>query len=262
MSNLNCLGVIPARYPSSRLPGKPLKDIAGKSLVQRVWEQACKARNVSEVVIATDDERIAACAEGFGAKVMMTGSHHNTGSDRVGEVMQRYAARGADFPYIANIQGDMPFINPEVIDRTIQALAEGGPAFGMSTVATPILSEEEYLRESAVKVVLANDHSALYFSRATVPFARDGTDNISPTESEPWSYKHMGLYVFRPQTLAQLAALPQSLLERREKLEQLRALCGGVRIKVALVPPALVSPGIEVDTEDDLQRARAACAGT
>ena len=257
MQKIRCLGVLPARFPSTRLPGKPLKDIGGKSLIQRVYEQAGKAKHVAEYVVATDDERIAEHVRSFGGKVLMTGTHHHTGSDRVSEVMDIFHSRGQDFDFIANIQGDMPFINPAVIDMTIEALASSGPEFGMSTVATPIMNEEEFLRPQAVKAVLGTDNSALYFSRAPIPFWREPKE-IKISDTEPCGYKHMGLYVFRPEALSRLTKLPQSLPEKREKLEQLRALSGGIRIKVAVAGLAMVQPSIEVDTEDDLERAREA----
>jgi 3-deoxy-manno-octulosonate cytidylyltransferase (CMP-KDO synthetase) len=254
----SCLGVIPARFPSTRLPGKPLKEIAGKTLLQRVWERASHSKFLSEVVIATDDQRIIDAAQKFGAKALMTSDKHATGSDRVGEVMEIYLRQGKRFDFVANVQGDMPFINPDVIDRTIAVLAEGGDSFGMSTVATPILAEEEFLRPSAVKVAVANDNAALYFSRAPIPFWRERSEVVI-TEKDPFGFKHMGLYVFRPEALRRLGALPQSLPEKREKLEQLRALCGGIRIRVAIVTQAMVHPSIEIDTPEDLERAIRAC---
>ena len=188
----------------------------------------------------------------------MTGSHHHTGSDRVAEVMNIFRSQGREFSYVANIQGDMPFINPAVIDLTIETLAEGGPSFGMSTVATPLLSEEEFLRPQAVKVVLGTDGSALYFSRSPIPHWREPKE-VRISEAEPCGYKHMGLYVFRPEALQRLTSLPQSLPEKREKLEQLRALTGGIKVRVAVASPNMVHPSIEVDTEEDLERARTAC---
>ena len=259
MKKLNCLGVIPARFPSTRLPGKPLKDICGKTLIQRVYEQVGKSKHVAEYLVATDDERIAEHVRSFGGKAMMTSSEHHTGSDRVAEVMESYRKQGREFDFIANIQGDMPFINPAVIDMTIEALAVSGPSLGMSTVATPMMSEEEFLRPQAVKVVLGYENAALYFSRAPIPFWREPKE-IKVSDQEPCGYKHMGLYIFRPEALLKLTKLPQSLPEKREKLEQLRALTGGIGIKVAIASLAMVHPSIEVDTEEDLARARAACS--
>jgi 3-deoxy-manno-octulosonate cytidylyltransferase (CMP-KDO synthetase) len=260
MKNPYCLGVIPVRMKSTRLPGKPLKDIAGKTLMQRVWEQAKKATLVTEVVIATDDQGIFEHANAIGARAVMTSDQHLTGSDRVAEVLSLWKQRVRTPDLIANIQGDMPFISPAVIDQTIQTLVEGGEEFGMSTVATPIESEEDFHRPAVVKVALANDGGALYFSRAPIPFWREPGE-VKPTEAEPVGYKHMGLYVFRPAALERITTLPPSLPERREKLEQLRALCGGIRIKVAVVSNAAVQPSIEVDTPEDLARAIEAARG-
>jgi len=254
MKSQYCLGVIPVRMKSTRLPGKPLKDIAGKTLVQRVWEQAKKASRVSEVVIATDDQGILEHANALGARAVLTSDKHLTGSDRVAEVLSIWKERVRTPDLVVNIQGDMPFISPFVIDEAIRTLAEAGDEFGMSTVATPIESEEDFLRPSVVKVALASDGGALYFSRAPIPFWREPSE-VHPSADEPVGYKHVGLYVFRPAALQRLTAMPPSLPEKREKLEQLRALCGGIRIKVAVVSNAAVQPSIEVDTPEDLARA-------
>ena len=248
---------------STRLPDKPLKDIGGKSLIQRVYEQACKAKLADTVVIATDDQRIAEAARGFGADVIMTSENAATGSDRVAEVVSIFKSRGQEFDLIANVQGDMPFISPFAIDLTIEALAnldsKSESVFGMSTLATTITLREEFERPSAVKVVIGADARALYFSRAPVPFARDPQEAYS----EPgviYGHKHIGLYVFRPEVLAQLGSLPLLPPEQREKLEQLRALAAGVAIRVAIVPRAKLEPSIEVDTPEDLERARSLAA--
>ncbi len=249
-----CLGIIPARYASQRAPGKPLMDLAGKPMIQRVWEQSKKARRLTKVVIATDDERIFDCAKSFGAEVMMTSPSHPTGSDRAAEVVQRLRDNGEEFKLVINIQGDMPFINPDIIDGTIAVLDGSSEYFGISTVAVPFQSEEEFLRPSAVKAVIGTGNEALYFSRAPVPYIRD--PQASPvSEKEPYGYKHMGLYVYRPDILMKYSSLPQTLPEKREQLEQLRALCNGIGIKVFIAGPEMVKPGIEVDTPEDVQRA-------
>lgn len=238
---------------STRLPGKPLKEIAGKTLVERVYLQALQCKALTKVVIATDDTQIEKVARAFGAQVVMTSPENETGSDRVAE-----AARllGGDFELVANIQGDMPFINPQVIEQTVAALA-GDTAFDMSTVASPILDQAEFTRPAAVKVAIGTGGRALYFSRAPIPFWRDQPNTFSPSPSEPYGYKHMGLYVFRKAALQRLSTLTRAQVEKRESLEQLRALANGMAIKVAVVEPALVVPGIEVDTPEDLERARA-----
>lgn len=257
---LKCLGVIPARYASQRAPGKPLVDLVGKSLVQRVWEQASQAKCVSELVIATEDKRIFDCAVSFGAKVLMTSDKHLTGSDRVSEACDLMAAQGKHFELVANIQGDMPFVNPKVIDGTISALAEASDNFGMSTVATPIHSEGEYYKPSAVKVVLGTLNQALYFSRSPIPYIRN-EDDLYSSDPPSYGHKHMGLYVFRPSVLKRISSLSQSLPERREQLEQLRALCNGINIKVYIAARSDVEPAIEVDTPDDIQAAIAYIMG-
>lgn len=257
MGKIRCIGVIPVRMKSTRLPGKPLKDIAGKSLVRRVWERAALATQLSDVVIATEDQEIVAHAESFGARVLLTRSDHLTGSDRVAEVMQRLREQGVETQLIANIQGDMPFINPEVIDRAVTLLAEAPETVGMSTVATPISSYEDFIKPSVVKVVVGEAGTALYFSRAPIPFWREPSE-VEYSAEAPVGLKHMGLYVFRTSALERLAKLPAAMAEKREKLEQLRALCGGIEIRVAVVPESMVQPSIEVDTPEDLARAIAA----
>ncbi len=185
----------------------------------------------------------------------MTSSEHLTGSDRVAEAAEILRKEGKIFDLVANVQGDMPFIDPEVINLTVDCLAQSGDEIGMSTVATPILTEGEFLRPSSVKAVLGVDNLVLYFSRSPVPYVREPGE-LNVNEQTPYGYRHMGLYVFRPATLAKLSSLPQSLPEQREKLEQLRALCNGIRIKVAIVPEALVRSQVEVDTNEDLDKAR------
>ena len=253
---MRCLVAIPARLKSTRLPEKPLKDIAGKTLIQRVYEQACRAKLPSLVVIATDDQCIAAAARGFGAEVVMTSEQAATGSDRVAEVAAIFKSRGQEFDFIANVQGDMPFISPDAIDLTIAVLQQADSTFGMSTLATPITSREEFERPAAVKVVMGTSERALYFSRAPVPFARDPEEAFAES-NVIYGHKHIGLYVFRPEVLARLGSLPLLPPERREKLEQLRALAAGIAIRVAIVPRAKLEPSVEVDTPDDLELARA-----
>lgn len=254
MSSEKCVGVIPARYQSVRLPGKPLVEIAGKSLIQRTWEQASKAVNLSEVIIATDDERIKEAAEKFQAHVLMTDPNHQSGSDRVAEVVQILKKEGQDFDLVVNIQGDMPFVNPEIIDRTVGDLMAAGPQFEIGTTAVPITDEEEFLRTSDVKVVLADNNAALYFSRSPIPCHRD-REKLQTGEQEVFGLKHVGLYVFRTESLLKYTSLPQAFLEKTEKLEQLRALANGMQILVTVVTKDLMQPSIEVDTPEDLERA-------
>lgn len=250
------LCVIPARYASQRAPGKPLIDLAGKPMIQRVWEQAAQAKRISRLIVATEDRRIFDAVETFGGAAMMTSERHPTGSDRVAEVLHRLRDKGETYNLVVNVQGDMPFINPVIIDGTIRVLDESPDRIGISTVVVPLLSEEEYLRPSAVKAVLGADNDALYFSRSPIPHMRD-RETALITPSEPWGYKHMGLYVYRPAVLDRISALPQSLPEKREQLEQLRAVCNGIGIRAFVATPELVEPGIEVDTPEDIERATA-----
>lgn len=231
--------VIPARYASTRFPGKALAKIRGKPMVQWVYERASKARKVSRVIVATDDERILKAVKAFGGEAVMTSPEHPTGTDRVAEVAECF------LPYadaIVNVQGDEPLIEPAEIDAAVRALSED-PEADMSTLASPMESEKAFKNPNCVKVVCDRKGYALYFSRSQIPFYR----------SERWSPQpllHVGLYCYRREVLLRLVRLPLSPLERAESLEQLRALENGMRIKVALVPHH--EPG--VDTPEDLER--------
>lgn len=251
---MKAIGIIPARYAATRLPGKVLADIAGKPMVQHVYERACQAETLDKVLVATDDQRIMAAVEGFGGQAVMTSPEHQSGTDRLAEVAQQL-----DCEVVVNIQGDEPLIEPAAIDAAVAPFMTD-PSLAMSTLATPITALEEHLDPSAVKVVVDQDGFALYFSRAPVPFFRLDTDALWPDnkprqhpESGLWPLKHIGLYVYRRDALVWLASLPPTPLERTEKLEQLRALENGCRIKVITVD---YSP-IGVDTPQDLERVRA-----
>jgi len=256
---MKSLLVIPARLQSTRLPEKPLKDINGKSLIERVFIQASKVRSASKVVIATDNQVIIQHCRKFTDSVMLSPDTLFTGSDRVAFIANVLAEKGEHYDVVANVQGDMPFINPLIIERCITTLTEDA-SFDMSTIATPILSYEEFLKESHVKVVLGEKNRALYFSRSPIPFWRDApADNAAATKNiRIWGHKHMGLYVFRPKILQAVTKLDQSEVEKKEKLEQLRALANGINIRVAIVTAEEVKPSIEVDTEFDLEQARKA----
>jgi 3-deoxy-manno-octulosonate cytidylyltransferase (CMP-KDO synthetase) len=253
---MKTLGVIPARYGSTRLPAKALAAIGDKTVLQRVWERASQAKKLTRVVVATDHAEIESLARSFGAEVVMTSPDHLTGSDRVAEVARILAGKGEQYSLIANVQGDMPFIEPAVIDQTVEALANAPAEFGMATVVSPLMDEQEFLRVSVVKCIFDSTNGALYFSRSPIPFRRD-PERHQITESEPYGYKHFGLYVFRPAALEQLTNLPSGRLERREALEQLRALENGIRIKVVIVPYEVMARSIEIDTPEDLARANA-----
>ena len=232
------LGVIPARYASSRFPGKALALIAGKTMLQHVCERAGRARSLSRLVIATDDERIFQAARSFGATAWMTRADHASGTDRTAEVA---AADGASV--IVNIQGDEPLIDPEAIDAAVGGLMESGDS-PMGTLKKRIEDPDELLNPNVVKVVTDRKGNAIYFSRSAIPYVRSG---------EAAHYKHIGLYVYRKDFLLGYSALPVGPLEEAEKLEQLRALENGYRIRV-------VETGYEslgVDTPEDLRRVSA-----
>jgi 3-deoxy-manno-octulosonate cytidylyltransferase (CMP-KDO synthetase) len=243
--------VIPARYASSRLPGKPLQDIAGKPMVQHVWEQAKKS-SAARVVVATDDARIVAACQSFGAEVLMTQMEHNSGTDRLAEVALRLGL-AAD-AIVVNVQGDEPLIPPAIIDQVAANLARHGEA-QIATLAEPISDVETLFNPNAVKV-LADVHGlALTFSRAPLPWARDAFALSRETLPAQVPYRrHIGIYAYRAGFLQDFVAWGPCWLEDTECLEQLRALWHGVRIHVA---DALQSPPTGVDTLEDLQRVRA-----
>jgi 3-deoxy-manno-octulosonate cytidylyltransferase (CMP-KDO synthetase) len=245
--------VIPARYASTRLPGKPLLLIDGRPLIQHVWQQA-KASGARSVVIATDDERIVNAARGFGAECMMTAATHESGTDRIAEVARARSLTPEDI--VVNLQGDEPLMPPEVIRQVAQALADS-PEAGISTALAPVHSVSEFLDPSCVKAVRALDGRALYFSRAPVPWPRECTQDERPT-AYAGAWRHIGIYAYRVRSLLQFAAWPPSSLETTEKLEQLRALERGMQIQTVVLQQ---SPPGGVDTPQDLARVRAALAG-
>jgi len=227
--------VIPARYRSSRFPGKPLALVDGRPMIWYVWENAVKSRCASRVVVATDDERIAEAVRGFGGEVFMTSPGCASGTDRVAE-----AARHLFEDILINLQGDEPLMHPSVIDAVAEPLLSD-PEVRMSTAALPREDPEEFLRPSVVKVVVDDRGDALYFSRAPIPHVRD---------TGPARYrKHLGIYGYRKEFLFRVSTLPPSSLEEAERLEQLRVLQGGFRIRV--VDVAFDSVG--VDTPEDLR---------
>jgi 3-deoxy-manno-octulosonate cytidylyltransferase (CMP-KDO synthetase) len=236
---MKILGIIPARYASTRFPAKPLALIAGKPLIQRVVEQCQKARSLSDVIVATDDERIASVARDF-CHVEMTAVNHPSGSDRIAEV-----ARRCPCDAVVNIQGDEPLMDPDVVDVVAAALAR----HEMSTAATRIHDLSEYENPNAVKVVVAASGNALYFSRRTIPFWRDGGTTAEQMAAFPF-LKHLGIYGFRKETLLRLVSFPVSPLERAERLEQLRALENGIQIGVVRVD----YDSVGVDVPADVQR--------
>lgn len=251
-----CIGVIPARLASTRLPRKPLADIGGRSLIQRVWGQAIKARVLSRIIIATDSEEIIDHVRGFGAEAMFTSPAHPSGTDRVAEVMRALETQGTVPDVVVNIQGDVPFLNPVVLEQTVNHLLASPASVGMGTVATSIASRADFENPNIVKVVRDLMGGALYFSRSPIPYWRDKSE-ISSDPVPSLGLKHIGLYVYRPSTLHTLGTLSPTFAESRERLEQLRALESGIAIAVHVVPANLMAPSIEVDTPEDLERARA-----
>jgi 3-deoxy-manno-octulosonate cytidylyltransferase (CMP-KDO synthetase) len=226
--------VIPSRYASVRLPGKPLREINGKPMIQHVYERGTES-SAREVVVATDDQRIAAACEEFGATVCMTGDQHRSGSERIAEVCD--VMNWGDDTIVVNLQGDEPTMPAELIDQCAALLDDADADIG--TLASPIASEEDFVNPNVVKTVLDGNSNALYFSRSPIPH-----------EDFSLSLHHHGIYAYRAGVLRRLVAAPASGLELSERLEQLRALSMGMKIRVA-VPRT--RPGIGVDTEDDLQ---------
>lgn len=246
--------VIPARYASSRLPGKPLLELAGKPLLQWVHERALGC-GALEVLVATDDERIAAVARGFGAQVVMTAAHHETGTDRIAEVA-RLAGWPAD-AVVVNLQGDEPLMPAQLV-RQVAALLARHESADIATLAAQLDSVTALLDPNVVKVVTTPQGRALYFSRAPIPWDRDSAmQGLTSQVSVAGARRHIGLYAYRVSALQRLAALPPTPLERLERLEQLRALEHDMDIRVA---EAQVLPGPDVNTAADLQRAAALLA--
>ncbi len=239
------LAIIPARWRSTRLPGKALAAIAGRPMIAHVAARTARARGLSRVIVATDDARIQAAVAGTGADGVLTRPDHPSGTDRVAEV-----ARGLTADVIVNVQGDLPLLDPRMVEVLVARMA-AEPTLPMATLATPIADADEWRSPHVVKVVLGADGRALYFSRSPVPFDRDGTR----AAGEPFGWKHIGMYAYRRDVLLRLAALPPSPLERREQLEQLRALEHGITIGV--VAWTGDEPVVEVDTPADLERVRA-----
>lgn len=237
--------VIPSRYASTRLPGKPLRLIAGKPMIQHVFERAQEAAselNLDEIIIATDDERIKETCEIFGASVCMTSSEHETGSDRLAEVVT--LQDWSDDTIIINLQGDEPLTPTSILKQVSQNLALNSEA-SIATLATPLVDQTEYNDPNIVKVVMDKNGMALYFSRASIPFQRDDEHPV-----EDFALRHIGVYAYRAAYLKQFAKMDTCKIEQLEKLEQLRAMWNGARIHVAI---AKELPGHGVDTEADLQ---------
>ena len=245
------LAIIPARLGSTRLERKPLKMISGKSLIQRVWEQASSCELVSKTLVATDSQEIVDHVSSFGGEAVLTSEAIPTGTERV------YAASkvcGGQWDCIVNVQGDMPFLPGRAIEAAVSQILSSDVGFDMTTVATPLISEQEFISPSNVKVVFKPNCEAIYFSRAPIPHSRDGK-RLEFGGEEVFGFKHMGLYVFTPKALERFSTLTSSALESVEMLEQLRALEDGLKIGLAVLESRDLPPSVEVDTPDDLARA-------
>ena len=253
---VRALGVIPARFASTRFPGKPLASLGDRTLIEQVVERARASRRLERVIVATDDERIASVCRSANAEVVLTSPDHPSGTDRVAEAVRN---AGESFDVVVNVQGDEPFVTPTSLDRLVSAFDES-PATEIATLAEPLERIDELLDRNVVKVVTTLDGRALYFSRSPIPYyAGDGAsdDPAEALKSRPGGLsgflKHQGIYAYRTGTLFALTTMPPSPLERDESLEQLRALQAGLHIRV------LVSDfrSVGVDTPADLERASA-----
>jgi len=234
----NVIGVIPARYGSSRFRGKVLAEIAGKPMIQWVYEQASQSRMLDQLFVAVDDPRVLKCVEGFGGKAFMTNVDHQSGTDRIAE-----AVKNIDTDIVVNIQGDQPLLDPKMIDEAVQPILED-TTVQISTIKIKI-SEEDYLDPTVVKVVVDENDFALYFTRSLIPYPQNKVAvNV---------YEHVGLYVYRKDFLLLISEMPQSYLEKIEMLEQLRVLEKGYKIKV-VETKSKHEAGVSVDTPYDLAR--------
>ncbi len=242
--------IIPARFESSRLPGKPLMDIHGKPMVQWTWERAQNS-NAQRVIIATENEQVKSVCESFGAEVFLTSEHHQSGTERIAEVIELAGIDGDEI--LVNVQGDEPMLPAELIHQVAQGL-EAHPEIPMATLCESIDDIDTVFDPNAVKVCRDVENKAITFSRAPLPWARDSFNGTQSSLPENWAYaRHIGLYAYRAGFVKQYVTWPECALEQVEKLEQLRVLWHGEKI---LVLDALCDAGVGVDTEDDLERAR------
>ena len=237
---MKILGIIPARFESSRFPGKPLIDIAGKSMIQRVYEQCQKSSRLDKVLVATDDLRILDHLKSFGGEGIMTSSKHTSGTDRCGEVAEQFP----EFDILVNIQGDEPMIDPHQIDLLCSCYDNLNTR--IATLVKLIHTKDELVNENTPKVILNKNHQAVYFSRATIPYLRG--KKIDNWLSEHTFYKHIGIYAFKRQTLSEITKLPLSDLEIAEGLEQLRWIENGYAIQAAITDQESQA----IDTPEDL----------
>lgn len=242
---MKILGIIPARYASTRFPGKPLTVINGKTMIQRVYEQSLKAHLLADVVVATDDQRIFDAVKSFGGNVMMTSSEHNSGTDRCCEIVSKI---GSYYDAVVNIQGDEPFINPEQINQIASLISSDDSQ--IASLCKPIKDEEELFDNNVVKVVFDINGRAVYFSRQTIPFLRKVEKNEKSWMNARTFYKHIGIYAYKTDVLKKIAALPQSDLELAECLEQLRWIENSYTIKMGITEFESYS----IDTPQDVEK--------
>ena len=235
------VGIIPARYASTRFPGKPLIDIQGKTMLQRVYEQATKSKYLNKVVVATDDERIFNHVKSFGGEAVMTAAHHPSGTDRCWDALQQLEE---NFQYVINIQGDEPFIEPEQIDELANELKDGTTELATQMIAVD--NHEILFDKGEVKIVLNPNNEALYFSRMVIPFIK-GVDEKEWHQHHTY-YRHVGMYAYRKDVLEKITQLPVSSLEKAESLEQLRWVENGFKIKCVLTK----FDSHCIDTPDDI----------
>ncbi len=239
---MKILGIIPSRYESSRFPGKPLIDIAGKSMIQRVYEQSLKSTLINELVVATDDQRIFDHVKSFGGNVMMTSNSHTSGTDRCGEVVKTYV----DYDIIINIQGDEPLIRPEQLDELLIVFKNSDVK--LATLIKKMTSIEDILNPNRIKVVLDKNKNGVYFSRSPIPFIANTNKGEWLNKADFW--KHIGIYAWRSDVLSKLISLPKTELEQHESLEQLRWIYNGY--KIATVETEIETPNI--DAPEDLEK--------
>ena len=243
---MKCIAIIPARYASTRFPGKPLAKIGEKTVIQRVYEQVNK--EIAHVFVATDDQRIMEHVESWGGNAVMTSSEHQSGTDRIEEAMERIESEGGNFDVVVNVQGDEPFISPEQISSLCGCFADEKTQ--IATLGIRFADDIAGINSAnSPKIVTDNDGFAMYFSRSVIPYCR-GVEQDKLCDAFPYM-KHIGMYAYRREVLREITRLPQSALEIAEKLEQLRWLQNGYRIKVAETS----IPTIGIDTPEDLEKA-------
>lgn len=243
---MKVLGVIPSRYQSTRFPGKPLADIMGKSMISRVYERASEAGSIDELIVATDDERIANHVRSFGGKVMMTSENHTNGTSRCLEVLETISRDEKAFDIVVNIQGDEPFIQPEQIDQLVSLFSDGTTE--IASLVSKITSEKDLFDPNVVKVVMNPHGNALYFSRQTIPFLRGIDQQIWLGKGS--FYQHIGIYAYKSTILKKINALDPTPLEESEKLEQLRWLENNLVIRLGITD----YKGVGIDTPEDITK--------